>query len=415
VDAIVLRKGLTVTYWHERSEHNQATLQAMLDEFNRTNKYGITARAQIAGASYADLYKQVESAIKAGAPPELSAAFQSQAALYRAAGAIVDLGPLAQSKQYGWSQSDLDDFPPAVLAGDINPQFPGERLGWPVQRAMDVLYYNADWLRQLGYAAPPQDWKQFEEMACKAVDRGKGKTGWAVRHDATNFATLVLTRGGRILATDGQSYTFNSSSGVDAVQMIQRMMAQGCAVEVPTSERFGEEARFANGQVLFVLASSISLPYYADSVGKAAKFKWSIAPPPAGGKPLVVLSGASLSIHTTTPEKELAAWLVIKFLSERAQTARWAEETGYLPIRASAQAGVLAGLRTNRFYSPVADLYARLFEWLPFATSEPSVAGYDTVRYSMDRDVVSRALADPKADAKALLDAAVKKANDTLK
>jgi multiple sugar transport system substrate-binding protein len=280
---------------------------------------------------------------------------------------------------------------------------------------MDVLYYNADWLRQLGYTSPPQDWKQFEEMACKAVDRGKGKSGWAVRHDATNFATLVLTRGGRVLSADGKSYAFNSSEGVDSIQMIQRMAAQGCAVQVSTSERFGEETRFANGQVLFVLASSVSLPYYADSVSQAGKFKWDIALPPNSGKPVIVLSGASLNIHKTTPEKELAAWLVIKFLSEKAQTVKWADETGYLPVRQSAQADLLAGFRKNKFYSPVVDLFGKLFDWLPSAMGEPPVGGYDSVRYSIDRDVMSKALADPKADAATLLDAAVKKANDTIK
>ena len=44
----------------------------------------------------------------------------------------------------------------------------GERLGFPTLRSMGVLFYNADWARQLGYDGPPKDWKLFEEMACKA-------------------------------------------------------------------------------------------------------------------------------------------------------------------------------------------------------------------------------------------------------
>lgn len=46
---------------------------------------------------------------------------------------------------------------------------------------------------------------------------------------------------------------------------------------------------------------------------------------------------------------------------------------------------------------------------------ESPVAGYDPVRDLLDTDVLSKVLSDPKADVKALLDAAVKKSNDILK
>ena len=44
--------------------------------------------------------------------------------------------------------------------------------------------------------------------------------------------------------------------------MIQRLLANKCAVEIPVSERYGEQNRFANGDVLFVFASSSGLPFY---------------------------------------------------------------------------------------------------------------------------------------------------------
>ncbi|HEX9116836.1 MAG TPA: hypothetical protein VGA61_12275, partial [Anaerolineae bacterium] len=321
VDAIDLKdKKVTVTYWHNRPQKDQDLLQSMFDEFNKSNPYGITAKAEIAGASYNDVYNKVNAAIQGGQPPEISVAYQNQAAFYRGQGAIIDLNPFVKSKKYGFSDADLKDYFQAFLDSDQNPQFAGERLGFPTQRSMDVLYYNVDWLKKLGYDGPPKDWKQFEEMACKASDKAAKKTGWAFRHDASNFASEVFSRGGRILAEDGQSYVFNSQAGVDSVQLIQRLFKNGCAVEVPTSERYGEQNRFANGEVLFVLASSSGLPFYADAISKAGKFQFDIAMPPNTGKPAINLYGASVSVYKTTPEKELAAWLVIKFLGEKAQT-----------------------------------------------------------------------------------------------
>ncbi len=187
------------------------------------------------------------------------------------------------------------------------------------------MYYNADWLKQLGYNEPPKDWKTFEEMACKAADPGKNKYGWAFRHDASNFASQVFARGGRILAEDGSALRLQQPGRRrhrrDDPAHVQE---QGCAVEIPTSERYGEQNRFANGEILFVFASSSGLPFYQEAVDKGGKFKWDIAMLPNTGKPAVNLYGASISVYKTTPEKELASWLVIKFLGEKAQTTKWA-------------------------------------------------------------------------------------------
>jgi hypothetical protein len=84
VDKISLEgKKVTVLYWHNRPAADQTFLQGMLDEFNKSNPYGITATAEIAGAGYPDVYNKVNSAIQAGAPPSISVAYQNQAAFYR--------------------------------------------------------------------------------------------------------------------------------------------------------------------------------------------------------------------------------------------------------------------------------------------------------------------------------------------
>src|SRR5439155_10314504 len=141
-----------------------------------------------------------------------------------------------------------------------------------------------------------------------------------------------------------------------------------CAVEIPTSERNGEQNRFAAGQLLFVFASSSGLPFYQDAVSKGSNFKWDIALLPNDGKPAVNMYGASVSVYKTTPEKELAAWLVIKFLGEKAQTSKWAINTGYLPVRKSAKDDVINNFKTNPKWGPaVAASYAQMFDWAQYA------------------------------------------------
>jgi multiple sugar transport system substrate-binding protein len=417
VDAIVLEgKKVEVVYWHNRPQADQDFLQKMLDEFNKSNPYGITARAEIAGASYPDLYNKVTASIQAGQPPAMSLAYQNQAAFYRGQGAVIDLNPFIGSKKYGLTDADKKDYFASFLASDANPQFKGETLGFPTQRSMEVMYYNADWLKKLGYETPPADWKTFEEAVCKAATE-KDHYGFAFRHDASNFASQVFARGGQILASDGLSYVFNSQAGIDTVTWIRDMFAKKCIVEIPLSEKNGEQNRFANGTILFTFGSSSGLPFYQTAVTAGGKFKWDIALlPQSGSKPAMNLYGASVSIYKTTPEQELAAWLVVKFLGEKAQTVRWAAQTGYFPVRASAKDDTIAAFKLDtKKWGPVADSYAKMFDWVQYSKIESPVAGYDPVRTLIDTDLLSKVMTDSKADVKALLDAVVAKANQILK
>jgi multiple sugar transport system substrate-binding protein/sn-glycerol 3-phosphate transport system substrate-binding protein len=416
VDAIDIQgKNIEVTYWHNRPQKDQDLLQEMLDQFNASNPYGIKARPEIAGASYPDVYNKVNAAIQAGQPPEISVAYQNQAAFYRAQNAVIDLNPFLKSKKYGLSDEDLKDYFQTFLDSDNNPQFQGERLGFPTQRSMEVMYYNVDWLNQLGYSEPPKNWKTWEEAACKASDAAQNKAGWAFRHDASNFASQVFARGGRILSTDGSAYAFNSNAGVETVAAVQRMFKNKCAVEIPTAERNGEQNRFANGQILFVFATSSGMAGYQESVSKGANFKWDIALLPNDGKPAVNLYGASVSVYKTTPEKELAAWMVIKYLGEKAQTVKWATNTGYLPVRASAKNDVIEIYKKDPRWGPAADSYAKMFDWAQYAMVESPIAGYDPVRELIDKEILTKVVTDFNVEPKKLVDDGVEKANGILK
>ena len=416
VDSIQLKgKNIQVTYWHNRPQKDQDLLQSMLDEFNKSNPYGITAKAEIAGSSYNDVYNKVNAALQANQPPEMSVAYQNQAAFYRNQNAVIDLTPFIKSKTYGLSDADLKDYFQTFLDSDKNPQFKNETLGFPTQRSMEVMFVNTDALKALGYNDIPKDWKSFEEASCKFSDPSKNKYGTDIGHDASRFASRIFSRGGRILAPDASAYVFNSQAGVDDLSMVERMLQNKCAVEIPTSESFGNQTRFGNGQLLFTMGSSSGLPFFQQAVDQGGKFKWDIALLPYTDKPAVNLYGASISVYKTTPEKELASWLVLKFLGEKTQTTKWALATGYLPVRASAKDDVIKGFKDNKTWGPVADSYAKMFDWTQYSMVESPVAGYDPVRASIDKDVITPIIQNPKADVKKLLDDAVVKANQVLK
>ena len=76
---------------------------------------------------------------------------------------------------------------------------------------------------------------------------------------------------------------------------------------------------------------------------------------------------------------------------------------------------VIAGFKKDTAkWGPVADSYARMFDWIQYAMIESPVAGYDPVRALMDTNLIVKVIKDPKADPKALLDAAVADSNKVL-
>jgi multiple sugar transport system substrate-binding protein/sn-glycerol 3-phosphate transport system substrate-binding protein len=87
------------------------------------------------------------------------------------------------------------------------------------------------------------------------------------------------------------------------------------------------------------------------------------------------LFGASLSIPRSTPQKQLAAWLFIKWFSEPQQQAQWAHVSKYFPVRKAAE----------RLISDLFDAdanFAAAWKILKIANlkAEPPYAGYDLVR-----------------------------------
>lgn len=421
VDAIELAgKNVTIKFWHRYSGSQVTKVLEIANDFNQKNPYGIKVELEQAGSSYDDVYNKINATIQGGGElPALSIAYQNQAAVYRTEGMVIDLTPFIQSAKYGLSQEDLADFFPYFLASDKNPQFPGEVLGWPTQRSMQVLYVNLDMLAELGATEPPKTLAELEELACKAADPAQERYGFVWRNDASDFASVVFANGGDILAPDASGYAFNSDAGVEALSFYKRLFEKGCAVAIPSSERFGEQNRFAAGKLLFVSASSTGLPFYASAVSKSEKpFKWTIVMHPQANPdaPRVNLFGASWSVLKTTPEQELAAWLFMKHFTEKENTAAWATTSNYMAVRQSAVPIAVENVKNAKAFADfpeAAEAYGKLYEWIQYGAVEAPVAGYDPVR-KLISEVVQKVAVQGEGDPKEALDAAVEQANEIL-
>jgi multiple sugar transport system substrate-binding protein len=317
-----------IIFWYQHSGEREKVIKALIDDFNKSNPWGITVTGEFAG-SYAEIYDKIMKCIPNGSCPEIAVAYQNQAAMYAKMNGVVESTPYRDSPRWGFTKAELADFFPFVWKGDLLPQFKG-RYGFPPYRSMEVLYYNEDWLKELGYKDPPSTWEEFAEAACAASDSAAGTTGYEMAIDASTFADMVFNRGGSMLEEDAKAYAFGNQAGLDVLKGLQDLFRRGCArLETGSDD---DQKDFGDRRVLFIISSTSSLPVVRDAVKGA--FNWSVSTLPTTlPKPRVNVYGASLSVFRSTPEKQLAAWLFIKWLTEPEQSARWTRATGYFPVR----------------------------------------------------------------------------------
>jgi ABC-type glycerol-3-phosphate transport system substrate-binding protein len=322
--------------WHTQTGVNAKALQDLVDKFNSTNGKQITVTLQYQG-SYTQLYQKNLSAIQAGALPELAVAYESFVADYEKADVVLNLDPYVQSAKNGLTKAQQDDIYKAYLDTNRFPQFGNQLLSFPFTKSLLITYQNDDILKEIGKTSP-KTWDEFEATARAAVKKGAdGKTtryGWASNISASNFNAWVLSRGGTLMSADQKTVAWDGKEGVDAVKLFDKLLKEGVSY-VPKG--FDYQTDFGTGKVLFVQESSTGRPYFKSSF--KGPINWSITSIPQSdpAKTKTVSYGANVAIFKSTPQKQLASWLFVKWFTDAAQTAEWAVKSSYMPVRNTAK------------------------------------------------------------------------------
>jgi ABC-type glycerol-3-phosphate transport system substrate-binding protein len=367
---------LALDFWHTRRQSDQKALEAIVADFNQANPdVKITAQYQ---GDYPDLFRKVTASIQTKQLPALAVAYESMISEYMAANILVPLDPFLKDKEYGLSAASLTDIFPAYLDTNRFPQFDNQLLSFPFTKSNLMLYYNRDLLQKAGFQAPPVTWEELITQ-CRAIKKQTGKPVWAFDLDPSTFDGIIFSYGGELLSTDRTRTLFDSPAARSAFQLVDRLFREGLAYQVNPDDLNNE---FANGNAAFITRSSTGRPTLERLIEK--KFAWDLAilPHGPGVKPVTVMYGANICVFKSTPERERAAWRFIQYFTSTPITARWATQTGYLPVRKSAAED--AAVKKLFADNPRA---RRAFDALPYARPEPNIAGWQEVR-----DLISEAV-----------------------
>jgi len=384
VNAADLR-GVQVNLWHPWTGADGEALDAILDEFNRTNQWGITVQTS-AYEGFGRLDEAVEAALLANTQPDVIVDYGYQARHWDSVEAILDLSPYVSDPVWGMTLDEQADFYPSFWAEDLVKNYNSgqtRRLGIPLSRSAYVLFYNQSWAYELGYPKPPITTEDFRVRACAAAqfvreqgDKSNlGKGGWLITPQPGVLAGWIYAFGGGITNPEEPGYLFNTSETRQAFEYLKGLQNGGCAW---LDSAVDPQNEFANRHALFVVGSLFDLPTQKEAFTEAdSKDEWLVIPFPSSRQPVVDTYGPSLLITRSNPYRQLASWLIIKWLVYPPIQSEWVKALETYPTRQSTLDYLVEVASDN-------PQWFEAMELLPDAHGEPSLASWSVMRWALE-------------------------------
>ncbi len=212
----------------------------------------------------------------------------------------------------------------------------GKTYGLAYTFSTPVLFYNADLFRAAGLdpEAPPQTWAEVKAAALAIEDKtdaegiaagitGAGAVDWL-------FQGVVRSNNGEVISRDRKTLKFAEPEAVEAVSMLRDLYDAG--VYENTDFNGAVEGMAAGKLGMYLQTSALQGALVAGAEGNYELRATTM--PRFGDKPTRPNnSGSALTIHTTDPLKQRAAWELMKFLTSEHGYTIITSQIGYLPLR----------------------------------------------------------------------------------
>lgn len=401
--------GVMVQFWHVYSDAPGEGLQALVDEFNATNTYGITVEALNQG-NYNDVADKFNAGIQSGDLPDVVMAYTNTLTDWHSVDAILDLNTYINDPEYGLTAEQMEDlYPHLKVAGSTAD---GAWVAYPMTQSANVLVYNFTWGEELGFENPPSTSAELKEVVCAAAAENAAKggdfagTGGLVYYpNATNWLHFLYAFGGSEINETGDAYDFTSQAAVDATMFLMDLKNSGCLFQTesyPNPEQ-------AQRKAIITMSSTAGAPYYAAAFEEAANLTdvWGWLPAfGPDGKQAVDAFQQMLGVVPSTPEEELASWLFVKWLTSPEIQARWIQISGYYGTQYSTEALLADYAEENPVWASGVALAA-------VGPSEPQTfPAWSSVRNAVSDAAAELFNATDQAQVEAILQALTDTAND---
>lgn len=336
------KKPLTITLWHNYGGQMQQTIDELIDEFNMTVG---RERGVIVSVTSVSAMKEQEERLKmivAGDPgaedmPDIVTAYPRTALLLAEAGLLASLDGQ-------FTEEELAAYVPQFLEEGRLPD--GGLYVFPIAKSTEVLFVNQTLFDRFSAATgvTTDSLSTFEGIAEAAVryyewtdsltpgtpDDGKA---FFTADSWFNIAQVgAVQMGGGFVASDRLLTASPEYARVWEFSLLPALLGAYAVADGYSSDLSKA------GDIVCSIGSTAGVLFYGDSIthpdNTVEKVTFNILPYPifAGGEKLAIQRGAGMVTASSTPEKEYAAALFLKWFTAPAQNLRFIASTGYLPV-----------------------------------------------------------------------------------
>ncbi len=312
-------------------------MQRLIEQFDATHP-DIHATAVYTG-SYDDTNLKTRAAIEAGHPPAvvlMSANFIREYVINKQAITLDDL-----IRQDGQTPDQfMSEFWPALK---LNATEDGHVYGVPFQNSTPLLYYSVEAFKDAGLDPdkPPVTWQDWVDDLRKLTQRkGNETTRWGLMfpgsYDYLGWITsaLAMSNGGEYYnpGYGGEVY-YTEPSTIGAVRLIDAFVHKWQVMPPGVTDPNAVTTAFFQGRTAMMILSTGSLSFVRDNM----KTPYRVAFLPRALVNAAPIGGASLIVPTgNLPQRQAAAWTLIKWLTSPEIAGGWSRFTGYFAPRIAA-------------------------------------------------------------------------------
>jgi multiple sugar transport system substrate-binding protein len=383
--------GMSIEMWSPFTGPDGDEMTALADRFSSENTCGITV-THVAQPEYV---QKLETAAAAGQLPAMTAV------------RAINVGQLA-------ARNVLKPFSPDImniLGGDeLASGFPedlwklgeynGEQYSVPLDVNPLIMFYNKDLFEKAGIEPPGSEpWtpEQFEDAVSKLEASGATPVSLGTAFQAAAlWQALVRQYGGSLTDPEGKTATYNSDAGVKALEKIKELRDKYTPDVSGTGDP--EVNVFKQGNV----GMTFHGPWWISDLAKL-DFVGFAPLPTIGDQPATWGGSHQLALTSDDPTTQAAAAVWIRWLSDN--SAQWAK-AGQVPARTSA--------REDPELATIAPPIANIIESANTVKILPPVPALEPALWDQFGPVIDAYLAGDQTDAKAALDEANAKSQQTM-
>jgi sn-glycerol 3-phosphate transport system substrate-binding protein len=313
-------------------------MQRLIEQFDKDHA-DIHVTAVYTG-SYDDTNLKTRAAIQADHPPGaviMSANFIREYAINNDAIALDDL--IVKDGQT--PEKFMEQFWPALK---LNATEQGHVCGVPFQNSTPLLYYSVDAFKDAGLDPdkPPVTWQDWVDDLRKLAkhDGSSSTTRWGLMFPGT-YDYLGWITSGLAMSNGGEYYNpgyggevyYTQPSTVGAIRLIDALIHRWHVMPEGVTDANAVTTAFFQGRTAMMVLSTGSLSFVRDNM----KTPYRVAFLPRSLVNAAPIGGASLIIpRGNSPERQAAAWTLIKWLVSPEVAGGWSRFTGYFAPRIAA-------------------------------------------------------------------------------